>query len=117
MLDLFDLGDKDQEVFKGAYRKVMLKALEPGGRLKGPYVDTTITSKCARSSNFEFAYTRKDDRFEEVMAYYHIDTLQRYIQSLGFKDGAEAILMAEKNLYGGKKNKSMTKIFKDRGIL
>jgi len=34
-----------------------------------------------------------------------------------FKDGAEAIIMAEKNLFGGKKTKGLTKIFKDRGIL
>jgi hypothetical protein len=34
-----------------------------------------------------------------------------------FKDGAEAILMAEKNIYGGRRNKGLTKIFKDRGIL
>jgi Zn-dependent metalloprotease len=105
--DLFDLGDKDQEVFKGAYRKVMLKALEPGGRLKGPYVDTTITSKCAGSSNFEFVYTRKDDRFEEVMAYYHIDTLQRYIQSLGFKDDKGILNHSIKaNAHGGAEDNS-----------
>jgi len=34
-----------------------------------------------------------------------------------FKDGAEAILMAGKNIYGGKRNKGLTKLFKDRGIL
>lgn len=34
-----------------------------------------------------------------------------------FKDGAEAIIMAEKNLYGGKKTKGLTKIFRDREIL
>ncbi|TKI80276.1 peptidase M36, partial [Bacillus cereus] len=31
-------------------------------------------------------YTRANDSFEDVMSYYHIDTLQRYIQSLGFKN-------------------------------
>jgi Zn-dependent metalloprotease len=84
--DLFDKKDKDQTIFKGAYRTVALNGLGPGGYLKGPYVDTTITPKCAKSSNLEFTYMRQDDRFEEVMSYYHIDTLQRYIQSLGFKD-------------------------------
>ena len=34
-----------------------------------------------------------------------------------FEDGAEAIVVAEKNLYGGQRNKALTKIFKERGIL
>lgn len=34
-----------------------------------------------------------------------------------FKDRVEAMIMAEKNLYGGKKSKALTMIFKDRGIL
>jgi hypothetical protein len=34
-----------------------------------------------------------------------------------FKDGAESIILAEKNLYEGKRTKSLTKIFKERGIL
>ena len=34
-----------------------------------------------------------------------------------FKDGADAIVTAETNLYGGKKEKALTRIFKDRGIL
>jgi hypothetical protein len=34
-----------------------------------------------------------------------------------FKDGAEAIIMAEQTLYGGKKKKGLTKVFRDAGIL
>lgn len=34
-----------------------------------------------------------------------------------FRDGAEAIIMAEKNLYGGKRTKTLTKIFRGCGIL
>jgi Zn-dependent metalloprotease len=82
--DLSDRKDRDQSVFKNAYRPVVLNDLMPGGYLKGPYVDTTKTKRCARSATNEFRYTRYDDRFEEVMAYYHIDSVQRYIQSLGF---------------------------------
>jgi Zn-dependent metalloprotease len=33
-----------------------------------------------------------------------------------FRDGADAIITAERNLYGGKKTKGLIKIFKDRGI-
>jgi hypothetical protein len=38
-------------------------------------------------------------------------------QYADFRDGADAIIMAEKNLYGGKRNKGLTRIFRDRGIL
>ena len=82
--DLYDRKDRDQSIFQNAYRTVTLKGLKPGGCLAGPYADTTKTRRCARSATNEFLYTRYDDHFEEVMAYYHIDTAQRYIQSLGF---------------------------------
>jgi len=105
--DLFDKKDKEQEIFKDAYKTVVLNGLESGGHLKGPYVDTTITPKCAKSSNLEFIYTRQDDRFEEVMAYYHIDTLQRYIQSLGFKDNKGILNHPVKvNAHGGPDDQS-----------
>ena len=105
--DLLDQGDKDLEVFKTAYRKVVLRELEQGGRLKGPYVDTTRTPQGARSSSFEFIYARKDDHFEEVMAYYHIDSLQRYVQSLGFK-GDQGVLSRpiKVNAHGGREDNS-----------
>jgi Zn-dependent metalloprotease len=105
--DLLDQKDADQEVFKGAYRKVTLRDLEPGGRLKGPYADTTHTPNSARSTDLQFIYSREDDRFEEVMAYYHIDALQRYIQSLGFKDNKEILNRSIKvNAHGGNEDNS-----------
>jgi Zn-dependent metalloprotease len=105
--DLLDQKDDDQEVFKGAYRRVTLRDLEPGGRLKGPYVDTTNTPNSARSTDLQFIYSRKDDRFEEVMAYYHIDALQRYVRSLGFSDNKEILNRSIKvNAHGGKEDNS-----------
>ena len=89
--DLLDQKDKDSEVFRKAYKMVTLKDLQPGGTLTGPYVDTTKTLRYARSSDSTFLFEREDDCFEEVMAYYHIDALQRYIQSLGFS-GSKGIL-------------------------
>lgn len=86
--DLSDRKDRDGAVFRKAYRTVVLRDLEDGGRLKGPYADTTRTRRCARSVSGDFRCDRSDYRFEEVMAYYHIDTVQRYIQSLGFTGGA-----------------------------
>ncbi len=105
--DIFDEMDKDQDILNRAYKTVVLNDLEPGGYLKGPYVDTTNTPNSAISSNLEFMFTREDDRFEEVMAYYHIDTAQRYIQSLGF-NGEKAILNSpiKVNAHGGTEDNS-----------
>jgi len=105
--DLLDEEDKDQDIIKKAYKRVVLNDLEPGGNLKGPYVDTTNTPNAANSSNLEFLYTREDDHFEEVMAYHHIDSLQRYIQSLGFT-GEKAILdhPIKINAHGGHDDQS-----------
>jgi Zn-dependent metalloprotease len=89
--DLLDLKDSDQSVFSAAYRTVELKELDGSGFLKGPYVDLTKTKNAAKSANLEFLYSRYDDHFEEVMAYYHIDTVQRYIQTLGFT-GTKGVL-------------------------
>jgi hypothetical protein len=38
-------------------------------------------------------------------------------QYADFRDGADAIIMAEKNLYGGKRSRGVTRKFRDRGIL
>ncbi|MCB0756503.1 MAG: hypothetical protein KDB98_12965, partial [Flavobacteriales bacterium] len=40
----------------------------------------------ATSSVPEFNYTRSEDGFEDVNAFYHITNFQEYIQSLGFND-------------------------------
>jgi Zn-dependent metalloprotease len=105
--DLLDQKDKDQIIFNDAYKTVTLNDLSSNGYLKGAYVDTTNTPKCGRSLNFIFTYTREDDRFEEVMAYYHIDTLQRYVQSLGFKDNKGILNSPIKvNAHGGPEDNS-----------
>ncbi len=82
--DLTDFKDKDQDVFKKAYKTVQLKDIDPSGILKGPYVDTTPFKKGPVCPDYSFMFTREDDRFEAVNAYYHIDSFQRYIQALGF---------------------------------
>lgn len=84
--DMIDHADANDKIFSKAYRTVVLRGLDQSGFLTGSYVDTGNTENRASSPSFVFKYTRADDRFEEVMAYYHIDSVQRYIQSLGFKD-------------------------------
>lgn len=57
-------------------------------QLKGPYVSVEDIGKenfpVATSSDNTFYFTRDQSFFEDVMCYYHIDSFQRYIQSLGF---------------------------------
>jgi len=83
--DVLDQMDKDQEIFK----EPIDGHPERGGtgrRLKGPYADTTGTPNCAPVDRFPVRLQPRDNRFEEVMAYHHIDALQRYLSSW-FKDG------------------------------
>jgi len=94
--DLKDLADSFQTVFSKAYKTVVLKEVDRDGFLTGPYVDTGNTENRATSPSLEFNYARDDERFEEVMAYYHIDSVQRYIQSLGFRDGKGILAQAVK---------------------
>ncbi|MGH2755486.1 MAG: M36 family metallopeptidase [Actinomycetota bacterium] len=57
------------------------------GRLVGPWVDVQGPAPLASvDGNFEFR--RSDPRFEATMAYAHIDRLQRYFMSLGFRGGS-----------------------------
>jgi len=57
--------------------------------LSGPYVRINDLIEAPFdnqpfSMNGDFLFTRDRQEFEDVMAYYHIDRTQRYIQSLGF---------------------------------
>lgn len=56
--------------------------------LKGPYVKIVDLDnrriEPAHSLDGDFFFTRDQPGFEDVMAYYHIDRYQRYVQSLGF---------------------------------
>jgi len=80
---LTDNTDKDSTALTAQLKTVTLQGLDGSGYLKGAYA--TITSKAKTyNSTHTFNFTRSSDSFEDVMAYYHIDNLQRYIQSLGF---------------------------------
>ncbi len=62
--------------------------------LSGPYVQITgetahgsvVYTPPAEMQPDAFMYTRANDHFEAVNAYYHIDRSQRYVQNLGFTD-------------------------------
>lgn len=79
--------------------KTLLGITGAQNQLKGQYVDLTApgiiggykVAGQANEASRTYNYGCNDDRFEEVMVYYWVDTLQRKMQSLGFT-GTSAIL-------------------------
>jgi Zn-dependent metalloprotease len=67
-----------------AYKEVDLPDVNNSGHLDGPYVSTANTPNRIKRTNGKFLFKRTDRGFKEVMVYFHIDRLQRYIQTLGF---------------------------------
>ena len=89
---LTDQKDSDAAVPPAAYHAVQLTNLDGSGYLRGDYADVySSTGKLAFSPNNTFAYTRSQDQFEQVMAYYWITEAQKYVQSLGFGSTLPAI--------------------------
>ena len=81
---LMDQDDSADAIPEEAYTDVILPALDGSGFLDGPYVSTRLTENRANEPTLEFNYLRDDPRFEEVMVYYHVDTVGRYLKGLGF---------------------------------
>jgi zinc metalloprotease ZmpB len=82
---LTDQKDADSAVPAAAYHSVTLTNLDGSGFLRGAYANVTSeTGNPAFSPTNTFAYTRHQDEFEQVMAYYWITEAQKYIHSLGF---------------------------------
>jgi hypothetical protein len=84
---LFDDADRDSAALASLYRTVTLQDLGPSPAcLSGSWVTVALPrSNPTCPANRDFTTVHRDDkRFEAVMAYFHIDRMQRYIQSLGF---------------------------------
>ena len=82
---LTDQKDSDAAVPASAYYGVRLTNLNGSGFLCGDWACVTSeTGNPAYSPTNTFSYTRSQDEFEQVMAYYWITEAQKYIQSLGF---------------------------------
>jgi len=91
---LADGGGADAAVPIAAYQDVVLADLAPAvnafHRLRGPWVEVRdweapwIAPDSALQADFR--RTRAQPGFEDAMAYYHLDTLQRWYQELGFDD-------------------------------
>jgi len=82
---LTDQKDSDAAVPAAGYHSVTLTNLDGSGFLRGDYANVySSTGNLAFSPTNTFAYTRSQDEFEQVMAYYWITEAQKYIHSLGF---------------------------------
>lgn len=82
---LTDQKDADSAVPAAAYHDATLTNLDGSGFLHGDYATVVSeTGNPAYSPNNSFRYTRNQDEFEQVMAYYWITEAQKYIHSLGF---------------------------------
>lgn len=91
---LRDNDDAAPAVPPGAYIAVDLPDLDGGSTLSGPHVrivDNESPTTMRADPNGSLIFTRDQDGFEEVMAYFHLDRSQRYLQSLGYT-GAIRIL-------------------------
>ena len=82
---LTDQKDSDAAVPAAAYHAVRLTNLDGSGFLRGTYANVySSTGNLAFSPTNTFAYTRHQDEFEQVMAYYWMTEAEKYIHSLGF---------------------------------
>lgn len=96
-LNRTDLQDNDNSasaVPDEAYSIVELPDLAASGPLSGPnvrIVDTELPAVPPVDASQPLELSRSNSGFEEVMAYYHLDRLQRYLQSLGYA-GARRII-------------------------
>jgi len=90
---LSDQNDSAEAVPENAYSSVTLENLDNTGYLRGPYVDTGLTSPRAFSEELDFRYDRSQPGFEEVMIYYHVQEFQKYLQDeLGAFLGTRQVL-------------------------
>lgn len=82
--NLVDNNDAASAVPTTAYSTVTLQGLNGNNRLDGQFASGSASRVRAAGTNNSFIFLRNSNSFSETMAYFHIDTAQRYIQSLGF---------------------------------
>jgi hypothetical protein len=82
---LTDQKDADYPLLNNERAPVQLTHLDGSGYLRGDYaVVVSETGNPAFERDGTYFYTRHDDRFEQVMAYYWVTESQLYLRSLGF---------------------------------
>src|SRR3954447_13946954 len=103
---LTDQKDANYPALAAAYERKTLTDLDGSGTLTGAYARVeSETGTPASNTGSGFIYTRDQDQFEQVMAYYWVTQAQRYIQSLGFGTTMPAVDKRQQlvriNQYGG----------------
>ena len=90
---LDDNNDANSAALEAQLVSVTLERLDDGtGLLIGEWADLatfnspTKPDNDANEANRIYEYTRDDDRFEQVVIYHAIDSIQAYFHSLGFDD-------------------------------
>jgi hypothetical protein len=81
--DLRDRKDQNYPALQGAYKTVDLPRLDDSHSLVGQWVRIVNTDR-ATSPTDTYNYGRSNTHFEQVSAYYDLDTVQAYFQSIGF---------------------------------
>ncbi len=90
---LQDRNDSAVAVPSSAYFDKQLQDVATSGPLRGPYitlVDVQPPSIAPPDVTRSLVFNRQDDGFEDVNVYFHIDSTQRYLQSIGYR-GRRAI--------------------------
>jgi hypothetical protein len=90
---LTDQKDAASAVPASAYVDIQLRNLGGSGYLRGRWANVeSSTGTPAFSTTNTFMYTRHQDQFEQVMAYFWVNQAEEYLQSLGFGSTLPAIL-------------------------
>jgi hypothetical protein len=88
-----------------ARSSVVLDRLDGSGYLQGQWVSTSASSVARASEpSLDFNYCRDTSFFSEVMCYYHIDTQQEWVQSLGFTNVNNRVQVVDPYLSCGSPN-------------
>jgi hypothetical protein len=97
--NLLDNKDADYQALNDELVEVLLTNLDGSGYLVGEWANVrSSTGPLAFETDESFLYTRHDDRFEQVMAYYWVTQSQLYIQSLGFGTTLDPINMESQDV-------------------
>ncbi|AKU18596.1 bacillolysin [Luteipulveratus mongoliensis] len=87
---LKDSNNSASAVPTAAYKTATLSHLDTSGYLHGTYATVVNSTKkkakhaAVKSTNGTFNFDRSQEGFEQVNAYYAVDTTQTYFQGLGF---------------------------------
>jgi len=87
-----DDRDASSALLDSARVAVTLQGLDSGtGLLRGEFISLTLPKNGgnipdADEGNRNYFYDRSNERFEQVVVYHAVDSMQRYIHSLGFDD-------------------------------